>query len=93
MTKQKHFYRGAYERKFFQCSQESIFEVELLHDLNTQIVFNHMSFGGFCKAFNYRYGLSVLDRVGLNVKGLTEAFYSFHLSCYYDNIKKEQYKS
>ncbi len=89
LTKKKHFYKDAHEGTYLQCSQESLFELELLHDLNAQIVFNHMSFNGFCKAYNYRYGLAALDRIGLNMKRLAEAFYTFHLSRYYSHINNE----
>ena len=82
-TKAKHYYKDAHLNKYLQISQETIFEIELLQDLIASIVFNHTSFWGFSKFFNYRYALNISARDRLNSKRLAEAFFIYHLCIYY----------
>lgn len=86
-TKSKHYYTNAYEQEYFQISSESIFEVNLLCDLLSAILFNHASFRGFAQAYNYRHAVKNYERKILNQKRLTEAFLTYHLNKYFSQLR------
>jgi hypothetical protein len=88
-NKKKHFYRDAHKSKYFQYTNETIFETDVFKNLIAAILFNHASFRGFTQAYNYRYANTDFSRVKLNAKRLTDVFYAYELNRYYSEFKSE----
>ncbi len=82
----KVFYGLKQTNKYFHCSNESIFEINLLKLLMTDIIFKHSSIKAFTSAYNHLYAPKRQERYFLYSKRITEAFYAYNLTKYYQDF-------
>ena len=87
-TKQKQFYDNAFSRKYFQLSNETVFETVLLGQLHSSILIQASSFRSFAASYNYTRGYYLKERSQLNYKRLVEIYYSWQLCRYYHEFKQ-----
>jgi hypothetical protein len=88
ITKKKIFYNYSFSNKYFHYTNETIFEVTLLTNLMSDIMFKQSSFRGFASAYNYVHAKSNFERAKLDYRRLVEVFFCFHLTKYFDEILK-----
>jgi hypothetical protein len=86
-TKRKKFYDNAFNQKYFQVSNETVFERVLLEQLHSSILIQASSFRSFAASYNYTRGYYLKDRYQLNYKRLVEIYYCWQLCRYYHDFK------
>ena len=75
----KYFYNGSTENQFISFTKETIFEINLLSNYTSHLLFCHATFMGYCNAFNWYHKskesyISKESRKILNPKRLAEGW-------------------
>lgn len=85
-TKSKRLlFKNILESKFISFTNETIYEISLLQNFTSQLLYNHSSFAGFCSAFNHQfktledYIFNNGSRKVLNPRRFTETWYYYRL--------------
>lgn len=91
-TNEKVFYQDAHKLKYFQVSNETVFEIKLLEQLHSSILIQSSSFRSYAASYNYTRGYSLNGRNQLNYKRLIEIYYCWQLCRYFSDFKKCQLK-
>ena len=86
-TKVKQFYSNAAENKFFHVTYETIFSIDLLEQLISDLFFQCSSFKSFAASYNFQYNKTQNTNEILNSKRLADAFFGYHLMQYFKEFQ------
>jgi hypothetical protein len=82
-TNERIFYSNSGNAEYFHLTNETICESKMLESLLADFVFQHVTFRGFCEAYNYKYANKHLERFKLIYKRVTEIFLAWRLAKYF----------